>query len=115
MGANIGTTVTGLLIALDVGELAPLFAFVGVAMVVSLSSWPQLQHFGQILVDLGVLFIGMDMMSGAMSPAGVGGVHPDDVQFLQPAAGDPGKRILYRVIQSPPPRWVSFRRWPTAV
>ena len=29
MGANIGTTVTGLLIALDVGELAPLIAFCG--------------------------------------------------------------------------------------
>ena len=67
MGANIGTTVTGLLIALDVGELAPLFAFVGVAMVVFVKR-PQLQHFGQILAGLGVLFIGMDMMSGAMSP-----------------------------------------------
>ena len=30
MGANIGTTVTGLLIALDVGVLAPLIAFAGV-------------------------------------------------------------------------------------
>ena len=67
MGANIGTTVTGLLIALDVGELAPLFAFVGVAMVVFVKK-PQLQHFGQILAGLGVLFIGMDMMSSAMSP-----------------------------------------------
>ena len=67
MGANIGTTVTGLLIALDVGELAPLFAFVGVALVVFVKK-PQLQHVGQILAGLGVLFIGMDMMSGAMSP-----------------------------------------------
>lgn len=67
MGANIGTTVTGLLIALDVGELAPLFAFVGVAMVVFVKK-PQLQHIGQILAGLGVLFIGMDMMSSAMSP-----------------------------------------------
>lgn len=67
MGANIGTTVTGLLIALDVGELAPLFAFVGVAMVVFVKK-PQLQHFGQILAGLGVLFIGMDMMSSSMSP-----------------------------------------------
>ena len=33
MGANIGTTITGQLIALDVGAVAPLFAFVGVAMV----------------------------------------------------------------------------------
>lgn len=67
MGANIGTTVTGLLIALDVGELAPLFAFVGVALVVFVKKL-QLQHIGQILAGLGVLFIGMDMMSSAMSP-----------------------------------------------
>ncbi len=34
MGANIGTTITGQLIALDVGALAPLIAFIGVAIVV---------------------------------------------------------------------------------
>ena len=34
MGANIGTTITGQLIALDIGAIAPLFAFIGVAIVV---------------------------------------------------------------------------------
>ena len=67
MGANIGTTVTGLLIALDVGELAPMFAFLGVVLMVFIKE-PKLQHIGQILAGLGVLFIGMDMMSSAMSP-----------------------------------------------
>ncbi len=67
MGANIGTTVTGLLIALDVGELAPMFAFVGVVLMVFVKE-PKLQHIGQILAGLGVLFIGMDMMSSSMSP-----------------------------------------------
>ncbi len=67
MGANIGTTITGQLIALDVGALAPLFAFVGVAMIVFLKS-PKVHHIGKIFAGLGVLFIGMDMMSGAMSP-----------------------------------------------
>ena len=67
MGANIGTTVTGLLIALDVGELAPMFAFVGVVLMVFVKE-PKLQHLGQILAGLGVLFIGMDMMSSSMSP-----------------------------------------------
>lgn len=46
MGANIGTTVTGLLIALDVGALAPLLAFVGVALVVFLKK-PILHHWGR--------------------------------------------------------------------
>ncbi len=67
MGANIGTTITGQLIALDVGALAPLFAFVGVAMVVFLKK-PQIHHYGNILAGLGVLFIGMEMMSSAMEP-----------------------------------------------
>ena len=67
MGANIGTTVTGLLIALDVGALAPFFAFIGVVLMVFIKD-PKLQHIGQILAGLGILFIGMDMMSSAMSP-----------------------------------------------
>ena len=67
MGANIGTTITGQLVALDVGVIAPLFAFVGVAMIVFLKK-PQLHHYGSILAGLGVLFIGMDMMGTAMDP-----------------------------------------------
>ena len=67
MGANIGTTVTGLLIALDVGAMAPLLAFVGVAFVVFLKK-PILHHWGQIIAGLGVLFLGMGMMSDAMMP-----------------------------------------------
>jgi len=67
MGANIGTTITGQLIALDIGALAPLMAFVGVAMIVFLKK-PQAQHIGKIFAGLGVLFIGMGMMSDAMAP-----------------------------------------------
>lgn len=67
MGANIGTTVTGLLIALDVGALAPLLAFIGVALVVFFKK-PSFHHWGQIVAGLGFLFLGMEMMSGAMKP-----------------------------------------------
>ncbi len=67
MGANVGTTVTGLLIALDVGILAPLCAFAGVVMVVFVKR-PKVQHLGQILAGLGVLFLGMEMMSASMAP-----------------------------------------------
>lgn len=67
MGANVGTTVTSVLIALDVGALAPVLAFVGVVLMVFVKK-PQLQHIGQILAGLGVLFIAMDMMSAAMYP-----------------------------------------------
>lgn len=67
MGANIGTTITGQLIALDVGVIAPLIAFLGVVIIVFLKS-EKLHYIGNILAGLGVLFIGMDMMSSAMEP-----------------------------------------------
>ena len=67
MGANIGTTITGQLIALDVGELAPFMAFVGVAAVVFLKN-EKIRHIGEIFAGLGILFIGMDMMGSAMKP-----------------------------------------------
>lgn len=67
MGANIGTTITGQLIALDVGEIAPFIAFLGVAMIVFLKR-DSIHHYGQILAGLGILFLGMEMMSSAMMP-----------------------------------------------
>ena len=67
MGANIGTTITGQLIALDIGVLAPLIAFIGVACIVFVKK-EKVQYYGMIVAGLGVLFIGMDMMSAAMMP-----------------------------------------------
>ena len=62
MGANIGTTITGQLIALDAGAIAPFIAFLGVVMVVFLKQ-PKVRNIGGILAGLGVLFIGMEMMN----------------------------------------------------
>ena len=67
MGANIGTTITGQLIALDIGFIAPIFAVIGVIMIVFLKK-ATLNEIGKILCGFGVLFIGMDMMSSAMAP-----------------------------------------------
>ena len=67
MGANIGTTITGQLIALDVGELAPLIAFLGVAAMVFIKN-EKVKYIGEIFAGLGILFIGMDMMGSAMKP-----------------------------------------------
>ena len=67
MGANIGTTITGQLIAIDVGAIAPLMAFLGVALVVFVKK-QKVHHYGLILAGLGILFVGMDMMSAAMMP-----------------------------------------------
>ena len=67
MGANVGTTITGQLIALDIGALAPLIAFVGVMLLIFVKS-KKVQHVGGIVAGIGVLFIGMGMMSDAMVP-----------------------------------------------
>lgn len=67
MGANIGTTITGQIIALNVGAIAPIFAFVGVALLVFAPS-KKLKHVGTIVGGFGILFIGLDMMSLAMKP-----------------------------------------------
>lgn len=67
MGANVGTTITGQLIALDIGALAPLIAFVGVMLLIFVKN-KKVQHVGGIVAGIGVLFIGMGMMSDAMVP-----------------------------------------------
>ena len=67
MGANIGTTVTGLLVALNMGDLAPFMAIVGVVLVTFISN-KKANDIGTIIAGLGVLFIGLSMMSDAMYP-----------------------------------------------
>lgn len=67
MGANIGTTITGQMIALDIGMYAPLLAFVGVAMIMFIKN-KKVQYVGGIVAGFGVLFLGMEMMSDAMMP-----------------------------------------------
>ena len=66
MGANIGTTITGQLVALDVGAIAPFAAIIGVVMMLFIKK-PKVNQIGMILSGFGVLFIGMDMMSGSMT------------------------------------------------
>lgn len=67
MGANIGTTITGQLIALDAGAVAPIIAFIGVILII-FSKKEKIGYVGSILAGLGILFIGMDMMGSSMEP-----------------------------------------------
>ena len=100
MGANIGTTITGQLIALDIGQLAPLFAFVGVAMVVFFKK-PQIHHYGNILAGLGVLFIGMEMMSSSMEPLREWPAFVEMVStFSNPLVGIAAGTLFTAIIQS---------------
>ena len=75
MGANIGTTITGQLIALDVGMIAPVMAIVGVIMC-SFFKNKKVVYYGEIIAGLGILFVGMEMMSSSMQPL------RNDAQFI---------------------------------
>ena len=67
MGANIGTTITGQLIALDIGAIAPMFAIIGVGAIMFVKN-EKVHHISSIIAGLGILFMGMDMMGAAMEP-----------------------------------------------
>ena len=100
MGANIGTTITGQLIALDAGAIAPFIAFLGVVMVVFLKQ-PKVRNIGGILAGLGVLFIGMEMMSTAMMPLRDSKAFIDMMtKFSNPLLGIMAGAIFTALIQS---------------
>ena len=67
MGANICTTITGQLIALDIGAIAPLIAMVSVAVMMFVKN-EKAHHVSSIFAGLGILFMGMNMMGAAMEP-----------------------------------------------
>lgn len=67
MGANIGTTVTGVMIAINLTAIAPLAVLIGVVMI-SFIKRNSVKHIGQIIAGFGLLFMGMKMMSTAMEP-----------------------------------------------
>ncbi len=64
-GANIGTTVTSLLISLNLSEYAPLFLLLGVIMIMFFKKQGVIK-LGDVLVGFGVLFLGLSIMSGSM-------------------------------------------------
>ena len=100
MGANVGTTITGQLIALDIGVIAPLFAITGVVFIVFLKS-KKLHHWGYIIGGLGVLFIGMTMMSDSMSGLRDSKVFVDAVTNLSnPLLGILAGALFTAIIQS---------------
>ena len=67
MGANIGTTVTGVMIAINLTAIAPIAVLIGVVMI-SFIKRNSVKHIGQIIAGFGILFMGMKMMSTAMEP-----------------------------------------------
>ena len=68
MGANIGTTVTGLLVSLssiNISLYLSALAFIGVMMMFINKS--SIKNIGGIIAGLGLLFIGLSLMSDAFN------------------------------------------------
>lgn len=67
MGADIGTTVTSVIISLNLTGIAPLATFIGVAMLI-FSKKQFIKHLGETITGFGLLFMGINYMSDAMAP-----------------------------------------------
>lgn len=67
MGTDIGTTVTSVIISLNLSSIAPLAVFIGVAMLF-FSKKQLIKHIGEIITGFGLLFMGINYMSDAMAP-----------------------------------------------
>ena len=67
MGANIGATMTNMLTAFNMSMVASLLAIIGVIAIVFIKR-PRFNHIGLIFAGLGILFIGMELMSAAVMP-----------------------------------------------
>ncbi len=67
MGANIGTTVTSLLLSIKF-DPGPVFAFAGIMMIMLFDKKETVKQAGMVFMGLGVLFIGMDLMSESTEP-----------------------------------------------
>ena len=65
MGQRIGTTLTAQIIAFKMGDFCFLFIALGLILVefVSHRAW---QRFGEVILGFGILFLGMQTMSGAL-------------------------------------------------
>lgn len=66
LGANIGTTITGQLIAFNLSDIAPLFVIIGVVMFM-FSKKQNVKKIGCVILGFGILFMGLSTMSSAMS------------------------------------------------
>ena len=67
MGANIGTTITGILVSLKslpIDDFAMLLAFVGVMM--TFFKPERVKQIGNILCGFGLIFVGLDLMGSSL-------------------------------------------------
>ncbi len=67
LGANIGTTITGWILAIKIGKFGLLLVAVG-AFPLIFAKRTRLKSIGNLFVALGFVFMGLEFMSGAFKP-----------------------------------------------
>ena len=67
LGANIGTTVSSQIIAMDVGKYSPVFLLIGFILLMASKS-ERVGNIGKTILYFGVLFFGLFTMENAMEP-----------------------------------------------
>lgn len=67
MGANIGTTITAQIIAFKVTKYALVLVAAGFAMLFCIKN-ERIKHYGHMIMGLGLVFFGMQLMSDGTSP-----------------------------------------------
>lgn len=92
MGANIGTTVTGIFIAADLTRYAPLIAMIG--FLLSRRHHHKWIYWSKVILGMGFLFMGLEFMANSMAPLRES---PTFIRFLQ-SISSPITAILFGTI-----------------
>ncbi len=95
MGASIGTTVTSLILSINIAQYAPIAIFIGAFMVV-LSKKNNTKYIGQIIAGFGILFFGMTTMSDNLKPL----ASSDFFQNIIVSVSNPFIGIIFGIIFS---------------
>lgn len=100
MGANIGTTVTGQLIAFKLSDVAPFILFTGMLMTVFVKK-RKIARIGEVVLGFGILFVGLGLMADAMEPLRDNETFRNIlVNFKNPVIGILAGAVFTAIIQS---------------
>lgn len=67
LGANIGTTISSQIIAMDIGKYSPVFLLIGFVLLF-VAKTEKLSNIGKTILYFGVLFFGLYTMENAVEP-----------------------------------------------
>lgn len=67
LGANIGTTISSQIIAMDIGKYSPVLLLIGFVLLL-ISKSERINNTGKIILYFGVLFFGLFTMENAVEP-----------------------------------------------